>query len=855
MPRLLFFLFLFLLPLLTALPSSAQQQQQPPAVEVKAALTPAQARPNQNIAYTVTVSGATPEALPELRLPLQIQQVSAVSTSQQFQMINGVTSSKVVFTWALVGTEPGDFVIPAQTVNVGGQTVQTNEVQFKVVQGQAAPQGSTPGQPNAEEAFLQLEVGKTEIYQGELVPLSASLYVPRQMGLRRFGLIDINKDDFAIQRFPQQAEQSQEVVGNIGFNVFTFRSTISALRTGDLQIGPASQELLVEIMNQDAFNRSPFGGFPFAEPQKLIAQSRQIPVKVIPLPSEGKPAGFSGAVGDFTLTATASPTEGLKVGDPISVELSITGAGNFDALTEPKLSQPADWKTYPARRFNAEGQLDPVLQPTVERTVNYSTVIVPQKAHTLVPPYEISFFSPSQKKYVVLQTPPIPLKIEAPAPVATKPDGTPADTVIGADTPPPAIAPRAELADILTELPATATWMQRQSTPPLMRQPLFWAAQALPVLALAFAFIGRASARQRARLAAGPAGQIRQAWAALNAASLPDQEFLRRASQFLLTAAGPDTQDRPEFAALLKRYADHNFAGPTRPAAPLSAQERSDILRHLEPLKADSLARAATVPAKVLVALAFFLSLSALSAQDPAATYAKAHEAFAKGKFKDAQYHAESLVKDPASANLSPELFELIGHARFRAGDLGRAALWYRRAEFFTPRDPELRQNLRLLDERLRFLAYQPASPLHEWSLKLSQNQWTLIAAAGFWLLVLPLAWMVLTPRLRGLASSVSTVGIVLLIIGLTFLIVRPTPEERTHQIALVTAKDIRAHTAAATTAGSVIDLPPGSATRLLEVRGAWTYCEIPYQPEPLRGWVENTALTPLWPYDPALIP
>ena len=119
----------------------------------------------------------------------------------------------------------------------------------------------------------------------------------------------------------------------------------------------------------------------------------------------------------------------------------------------------------------------------------------------------------------------------------------------------------------------------------------------------------------------------------------------------------------------------------------------------------------------------------------------------------------------------------------------------------------------------------------------------------------LPLAWMVLTPRLRGLASSVSTLGIVLLIIGLTFLIVRPTPEERTHQIALVTAKDIRAHTAAATTAGSVIDLPPGSAARLLEVRGAWTYCEIPYQPEPLRGWVENTALTPLWPYDPALIP
>lgn len=851
MPRL--FAFFFFVLTLTAAAQNA-------GVEVKAAIAPAQARPNQNVAYTISVSGLAPTALPELRLPLQVQQVSSVSTSQQFQMMNGVTSSKVIFTWALVGTEPGDFVIPTQTVTIGNQTVQTNEVQFKVVQGQANTQSANPGQPSAEEAFLQLEIGKTEIYQGELVPLSASLFVPRQMGLRRFGLIDINKDDFAIQRFPQQAEQSQEVIANIGFNVFTFRSTISALRTGDLKIGPANQEILVEVMGQGGMANSPFGGFPFAEPQKIIAKSSQIPVKVIPLPAEGKPASFSGAVGDFTLSAKASPTEGLKVGDPISVELSVTGSGNFDALTEPKLSEPADWKTYPSRRFNAEGTVDPTLQPTVERTVNYSTVIVPQKAHAILPPYEIVFFSPTQKN-VVLQTPPIPLKIEAPAPVATKPDGSPTDTSVAAEAPPPVLAPRAELADILTELPANANWIKPSTQPPLLQQPLFWAAQSLPLLALAFAFIGRASSQKRARLAAGPAGQIRQSWSDLTTSSLSDQEFLRRASQFLLTAARPDTQNRPEFAALLKRYADHNFAGPTTPATPLTPAERKDILRHLEVLKTSSLNEASqpsttTATAKTLATLALLFSLlSTLPAQDPDTTYTKAFEAFTKGKFKNTQYLAESLVKDPDKAQLSPELFELIGHARFRAGDLGRAALWYRRAQFFSPNDPELRQNLQLLDERLRFLSYQPASPLHEWSLKLSQNQWTLIAAVGFWLLILPAAWLVLTSKLRIPARIVSVLGTVLLTLAIVFLLVRPTPKERTDQIALVTAKDTRAHSAAAATAGSVIDLPPGSATRILEVRGAWTYCEIPYQPAPLRGWVENAALTPLWPYDPSLIP
>lgn len=835
---------------------------QAPKVEVVATIAPTQARPNQQVAFSVVVTGGAPDALPNLRLPLQVQQVSSVSTSQQFSMVNGVTSTKITFSWGLVGTEPGDFVIPPQEISVGGQVYQTNELKFKVTQGQTGNSANTPaGERNPEEAFLQLEIGKTEIYQGELIPLSASLYVPSRMSLRRFGLIDINKDDFAIQRFPQQAEQSQTVVGNASYNVFTFRTTLSAIRTGDLKIGPATQELLVEVVNQDSFGRTPFG-FPFAEPQKLVATSQQIPVKIIPLPTEGKPASFSGAVGDFTLSATATPTEGLKVGDPIAIELILEGSGNFDAIAEPKLSQPTDWKTYPARRYNVEGSIDPVLMPTVERQVGYSTVIVPQKAHTVVPPFEVTYFSPSQKKYVVLQTPTIPVKIEAPAPVANTPDGGPADATDLANVgPPPAIAPRAEVTDILSDLPATAQWIAPPAEP-LFKQPLFWAAQSAPVLLLALALIGRVASDRRARLSAGPSGAIRQAWSEVQASGLSDHEFLRRASQFLLTSADAATHERPEFASILKRYADHNFAGPTRPAEPLTQKERTSILQHLSALKTDALSRAHQIASAKTVATILLLSLvpSGLTAQtappkDPAQTYTKALAAFESGKFKEAQYHAESLVKDPATASLSPQLFELIGHARYRADDLGRAALWYRRAEFFTPRDPELRQNLRHLDDRVRFLSFQSQSPLHAWSLKLSQTEWLIAASIGFWLLLLPLSWIVISKKRPPLALFTSAVGGILLIAAGIVLAIRPTPQDRVQDIAVITAKDIRAHTAAATTAGSVIDLPPGSTTRILEVRGAWSYCEIPYQPAPLRGWVENSALTPLWPYDSRLIP
>jgi hypothetical protein len=861
------------------------------AAEVAAEVNPPQARPNQQISLTISVTDGNPDAVPELRLPLQVQQVSGVSTGQQFQMTNGVASSKITFTWAIVGVEPGDFVIPAQEVSVNGTVMQTREVQLKILQGQtpSAPRGDTARGP--DDAFLQLEVGKTEIYLGELVPLSASLYIPRQMGLRRFGLIDIDKDDFAIQRFPQQAEQTNTVAAGVGYNVFTFRTTLSALREGDLRIGPASQELLVEIMTADSFGRPNFN-FPFAEPQKLVATSGTIPVKVLPLPEEGKPADFSGAVGSFTLTATASPTTGLKVGDPISVELTLSGSGNFDAVAEPKLVDEAGWKTYPGRRFNAEGQVDPVLMPTVERTVNYASVIVPTQAHSTVPSFRITYFDPERKQYVELETPPIPLSIEAaPAPL---PGETAAGTDAEGETEPPVAAPVPQLADILTNLPAAATWREPKGVNS-WREPAVLAAAAAPFALLLLAWGAKLAADRRERLRTGAAGRVREAWDAARAGGLADDEFLRRASQFLLVATGAAPGSAgPDSAAVLKRYAEHNFAAPGAPAAPLSSGERRDILRQLGKVRQDALAavegegaglanpRAGAAAAVLLLWPALAVlgqeveppatqtesaapaavetpadtpAPAARSARDPDETYRKALAAFQEGKLREAQYLAESLVKNPEEVALSGELFQLIGHTRFRAADPGRAALWYQRAELLDPRSPELRQNLRLLDERQRFLRFQPPNPLVSWSLQLSERNWMLLGLGGLWLVMLPLAWRVWSGRFGAVPRAALVAGLLALAPSALMLSLRPRPESRVEGVSIVTARDVRAHSAATSTAGPVIDLPPGSAVRLLEDRGAWVYCEIPWQVEPLRGWVETSALTPLWPYDPAAIP
>lgn len=834
--------FRFLLPVLILAASACLQAQ-----EISARVVPGTARPNQILSYVVEVRDAQIESFSnQLRLPLQIQQTSVASTSTQVSIVNGQRSTSVRLSWGIMPLEPGEFVIPAQELVSGGRTLVTNEVKLVVEQGGAPV---TAGD-DALQPILQIEPGRKEIYQGEVMQLNCSLYVPRQLQLRRLGLVEIEKSDFAIARFPQQSDQTMTTIDGVGYYVLTFRSTLSSLRTGELKVGPASMEILVDVPIENAGRPGNFPpGFPPGffnvptEPRKLTVKSQAVTLKVLSLPEQGRPENFSGAVGEFTITANATPTT-LTVGDPLAVDLVVSGSGNFDALTEPRLLEQGGWKPYPAKRYAIEGNLDQNQTPTLERKIGFSQVFIPEAVHRELPPFEINFFNPGTRQYVTLRTAAIPLAMTpAPAVAATES----AQGAITVDTAPPPVAdPQPELADIVIRPRADARWLAPTGTL-LLQNRLFWSVQAAPVGLLAIAFVAAWVRRRRETRESGRAGELRRAWAPLEAASrLSDADFLHHAAQFLHVAQGLDRVEDPDLRRLLERYQSLNFA-PT-PEAPLDKAERSRLHGRLRRFFQESLARAAV--------LLLLLATGPLAAAEdtPDAVYREAVALLEKGDFGRAQYLAEGLTKrEPAV--LGADLFEVIGHARYRQEDPGRAALWYQRAQLLDGRSPELRQNLRHLFEQFRFLSFGDRSTLAGWSLKLTLNEWLLLAAAGLWLTLLPLTWRVLSRRSATWPITVAACGLALLLPSAAFAALRPASAERVDDLHIVTAPDIRAYTAATTTSGTVIDLPPGSQVRLLEKRGAWIYAEVPSRPENLRGWIENRALTPLWPWDASLIP
>lgn len=827
------------------------------AATVRAYVQPDKARPNQTINYVISVQDGQVQSLPGLRFPLQIAQTSGVSTSQQISIVNGRQSVSLQLSWGIAASEPGSFVIPPQTIVVDGQSMTTNEVKLNVEQGGAAFPNASNGQTAEDKnaPILQIELGKKEIYQGEVVPVNCSLYVPRQTQLQRLGLIEIAKSDFAIARFPQTNEQTSTVIDGIGYYVLTFRSTLSSLRTGDLKVGPATLELLVQVPMEGqprqilppGFPQGFFGGV--SEPRKMVVKSQQVTLKVLPLPAEGKPANFSGAVGDFQMIASATPTD-LTVGDPVSVELTVTGAGNFDALTTPAMISNGGWKLYPAKRYNIEGQLDQNQTPTLERKVGYSQVLVPEAVHPAVPPFELNFFSAAEKKYVTLRTQPIPLAMK-PAPATAATESAPAGAAVVADLPPPVVDPQADITDILINPAASSHWIAPTGML-LLKSRAFWTAQAVPVGLFALAGVLAFARRRREERNAGRAGELREAWSSFEKASADDHDFLHRAAQFIQTASGASPAADPALKAILDRYANTNFSAA--PAAPLTSSERRSMQQTLSELMRNSLAKL-SVLALALLCLGTAQAADSKPVTTPDEIYREAVTELKNANYTKAQYLAESLTKKNPPL-LSAEVFELIGHARYRQKDLGRAALWYQRAQLLNGRTPELRQNLRHLFERSRYLTFGSASPLTAASTWLTHNEWLILASVGLWLVFLSLSWRVFTGRRRAIwPVIVSVIGLLILVPASAFAALRPESAERVEGISIVTQPDVNSYTSATVTSGTVIPLPPGSQVRTLEKRGTWLYVEIPSQPENLRGWVESAAVTPLWVWDTKLVP
>jgi len=278
---------------------------------------------------------------------------------------------------------------------------------------------------------------------------------------------------------------------------------------GALAIGPFTANVVVVLPSQNQ------GGDPFfrqffnqGEQKQITLASEPVAVESLPLPEQNRPVNFSGAIGNFTMTATAGPTT-VTTGDPVTVRVQISGRGALDAVALPV---PAAWSGFKA--YPPTAKLETTDQFGFQGAKTFEQIISPLNAdvHEL-PALTFSFFNPDDGQYHTLTQPAMPLTVKAagttplPQIAATKAEEKPAQDIL----------------PIKENLGAVAA-----NKIPLVAQPEFLAAQALPVVAFLGAFIWRKRADS---LANNPRLRRQRAVAALVATGKSDLKKLAAANQ------------------------------------------------------------------------------------------------------------------------------------------------------------------------------------------------------------------------------------------------------------------------------------------------------------------------------------
>ncbi len=406
------------------------------------------------------VGAADPPTLPPIP---NVTLAPGNSQRSEFSFVNGQQSSRIIFDFKLVPTQPGDVVIPAIQGRAGGAVLTSRPLALKIVNAEGAAAAAQAALTNL--AFLRLIVPKTEVYVGEPFAVEMQLYWQTAQEVH---VPQLNADGFSLGPMPKP-NQTRTQVGNGIYNLVICQLTVTAARTGTVQLGPAESSLtiLVPIANP-VRTRDPIGFFgrgPEYQQRPTVLKSDIVTMRVLPLPKENVPAGFNGAIGSYRMNATVGPTN-LIVGDPITVRVQIAGNGPIESLQLPAQAEWRDFTTYPA---TAKTDVNDALG--LSGIKSFEQVVIPLNHEIKVlPPLRFSFFDPQSKAYRTLSSPAVPLNIR-PAVTAAAPP--PALTNASAATTPP---PADDIVHIRPRLDAA------RPAQLLVAQPWFLGAQSAPVL-------------------------------------------------------------------------------------------------------------------------------------------------------------------------------------------------------------------------------------------------------------------------------------------------------------------------------------------------------------------------------------
>lgn len=347
------------------------------------------------------------------------------SRSQQssIQIINGkrTSNSSTAFTYILLAGSPGTYTIPAASVEINGEKVFSNAISIKVLpQDQNSGNSGNNGggsasssrsqaagsRISANDLFITATASKTTVHEQEAILLTYKVYTVVNLRQLYGKMPDLKGFHTQEVELPQQKTFTLEHYKGRNYNTTVWSQyVLFPQQTGKLEIPSITFDGVVaqQTVSDDPFDAF-FNGGGHVEVKKKITTPKVV-INVQPLPA--KPAGFSGAVGEFKLASSINATD-VKTNDAVTIKLTLSGTGNMKLIGTPEVKFPQDFEIY-----------DPKVTDDYKLTSNgltgtktFEYLAIPRHAGNFtIPAVEFTYFDLKSNSYKTLKTEAYNLKV------------------------------------------------------------------------------------------------------------------------------------------------------------------------------------------------------------------------------------------------------------------------------------------------------------------------------------------------------------------------------------------------------------------------------------------------------------
>lgn len=344
------------------------------------------------------------------------------SRSYSMQSINGNTTETLTFTYILLAQKEGEYTIPGATITANGDQMLSNSVKIKVLpadkanssqsgNAQSTSRSSSSGTSiSNNDLFITATASKTTAYEQEAILLTYKIYTVVDLrGFDNVKLPDFKGFHSQEVELPNDRRWGLEHYKGRNYHSTIYRQfVLFPQQSGKLTIDAARFDASIEKMDaiDDPFEAFFNGGAGSIQIKKTL-MTPKLTIDVKPLPA-GKPADFSGGVGEFNISSSINSTK-VKTNDAITVKVVISGTGNLKLVGEPEVKFPEDFEVYDPKVDSKFRLTNAGLSGN--KVIEY--LAIPRNAGTYkIPAIKFSYFDIKSRSYKTLTTEEYTVQVE-----------------------------------------------------------------------------------------------------------------------------------------------------------------------------------------------------------------------------------------------------------------------------------------------------------------------------------------------------------------------------------------------------------------------------------------------------------